>query len=107
MIFGNIFYKPAHIRFDAEVDPLVVFQVVQLEKCFRAKFTLVAAFGKVVSFHVVAQDGGELVLLITELTRIHCLGVLVNLFRVSVQGALPSKCLTALAARMFSEARSV
>ena len=78
MIFGNIFYKPAHIRFDAEVDPLVVFQVVQLEKCFRAKFTLVAAFGKVVSFHVVAQDGGELVLLITELTRIHCLGVLVK-----------------------------
>ena len=56
---------PAHIWFDAKVNPLVVFQVVQLEKCFRTKFTLVAAFGKVVSFHVVAQDGGELVLLIT------------------------------------------
>ena len=47
---------PAHIRFDAEVNPLVVFQVVQLEKSFWAQLTLMTSLSKVISFDVVTED---------------------------------------------------
>ena len=98
---------PAHIRFDAEMNPFVVLQVVQLEEGFRAQLTLVTSLGKVIPLDMVTEDGGEFVLLLTELAGKHCLVILMHLLYVSVQGAFPRKSLTTLVAGMFSEARRV
>ena len=98
-------FLPAHIRFDAEVHPLVVFQVVQLEKGFRAQFTLMAPLGKVISFNMVTEDRSKLVLLLAELARKHCLAFLVHLLYVSVQRAFPCKGLTAQITRMLPKTR--
>ena len=85
-------HLPAHIRFDAEVDSLVILQVVQLEKGFWAQLTLMTSLSKVISFDMVTENGGELVLFLTKLARKHCLAFLVDLICVSVQRTLPSKC---------------
>ena len=77
-------HLPAHIGFDAEVNPLVVFQVVQLEKGFWAQLTLMTSLSKVISFHMVTKDRGQLVLFLTELAWKHCLAFLVYLLYVSV-----------------------
>ena len=96
---------PAHIRFDAEVNPFVVFQVVQLEKGFWAQLTLMTSLSKVISFDVVTEDGGQLVLFLTELARKHCLAFLVHLLCVSVQRAFPGKGFTTQVTGMFSQPR--
>ena len=100
-------HLPAHIRFDAEVDSLVILQVVQLEKGFWAQLTLMTSLSKVISFDMVTEDGGELVLFLTKLARKHCLAFLVDLICVSVQRALPSKGFTTLITGMFPQARRV
>ena len=98
---------PAHIRFDAEVNSLVILQVVQLEKGFWAHLTLMTSLSKVISFDMVTEDGGELVLFLTKLARKHCLAFLVDLICVSVQRAFPSKGFTTLVTGMFPQARRV
>ena len=100
-------HLPAHIGFDAEVNPLVILQVVQLEKGFWAHLTLMTSLSKVISFDMVTEDRGELVLFLTKLARKHCLAFLVDLICVSVQRAFPSKGFTTLVTGMFPQARRV
>ena len=54
---SNLFHTiPANIRLNGQVDPSVIFQIINLEKTFLTQVTLVLSLMKMISFNMIIKN---------------------------------------------------